>query len=361
MSEMFVVGAEPASPEQGQQYASYYASIATEPLDPPPVTGELPAAHRYALRQDVGDGVVDVLQTPAHLRVVRYDTCFRVPHHLGYSFGADRFELEICLGGRMEIEERRAGRGEVTSGRVSVSPPRETRGVVSFPAGERYRAVSVSGRLRDFASCLGSLAPDEYRGMLNRASRDSDGHYLGAVPRQKKLLDGGREIYHWLSEVCDTPRAPGPGDMLRLEAQVMSALSLLLPENEGLHAECSPRMDEFERAKIRRIPDLLWTLRHDLPTIPQLARRLCMSPKRLGGLHYEEFGTTIIEGHRRRCIDQAADLLDRTDWTVEHIAHECGYVSASNFIYAFRRRRGCTPGTYRSHALHTVRDAAPHP
>lgn len=359
MSEMFVVGGEAASPEQGQQYAAYFATIARGPSDPAG-TATSPVARRYPLRSDVGDGAIDVVETPAHLRIVRYDTCFRAPHHLGYSFGADRFELEICFGGRMDIEERSAGSGEVTSGRTSLSPPRETRGVVSFPAGERYRAVSISGRLRDLAPCLGSLSPDRYRDMLDHDSQHADRRYLGIAPRQKELLDGGRDIYRGLKDVCDASRAPGLRENFRLEADVMSVLGLLLSESGGMHAEPSPRMAEFEETKIRAIPELLWKSRHDLPTVPQLAQQLRMSPKRLRSLYCDEFGTTVIEGHRRRCVDEAADLLARTDWTVEHIAHECGYASASNFVYAFRRQRGCTPGAYRRHSLHTVRDAAPH-
>ncbi len=54
-----------------------------------------------------------------------------------------------------------------------------------------------------------------------------------------------------------------------------------------------------------------------------------------------------MEYHRRECLERAADLLVETDWTIERIGSEVGYAAASNFVYAFRRRLGCTPAEYR--------------
>nr|BFE98941.1 hypothetical protein GCM10020241_06170 [Streptoalloteichus tenebrarius] len=98
---------------------------------------------------------------------------------------------------------------------------------------------------------------------------------------------------------------------------------------------------------MRRVPDLLWQRRHAPPTLAELARASSMSVRRLTTGFRALYGTSVMEHHRRRCLDQAARLLVETDWTVDRIGHEVGYSSASNFVYAFRRDRGITPARFR--------------
>lgn len=100
-------------------------------------------------------------------------------------------------------------------------------------------------------------------------------------------------------------------------------------------------------AALRRVPDLLWQQRHAPPTLSGLARASCMSARRLTTGFRALYGTSVMEYHRRRCLDRAASLLVETDWPVARIGHEVGYSSPSNFGYAFRRDRGTTPARFR--------------
>lgn len=48
-------------------------------------------------------------------------------------------------------------------------------------------------------------------------------------------------------------------------------------------------------------------------------------------------------------MDHARSLLRTTDWSVQEIAAQCGFVSAASFVRAFRQRVGATPGEWRKH------------
>lgn len=105
---------------------------------------------------------------------------------------------------------------------------------------------------------------------------------------------------------------------------------------------------DHEVAALHTVPLILWRERHELPTLAEVARLLSMSPKRLTRGFTSLFGLPPLQYHRRHCLERAADLLIDTDWTVERIGSEVGYAAASNFVYAFRRRLGCTPAEYRN-------------
>lgn len=346
MSSMFVMDGAPGTAYQRERYSRYFAGIAERTSDGAScrksTASGISAPSRYTLRPDVGEGTVEVLETASHLRVVRYDVQFHRPHYLGYEFPADRFEVEICVGGSMGISERVAGEGELTQGNVSVAPTRRTQGAVCFPAGTRYRAVSVSGSYSALDPYLGSVGHEHFRTSL----RTSDRGYLGAVPQRPGLVKLSSDLYTGFGNIT-RPGFTDVSAVLGFEALITASLAHLVAEPYRDSDDRGVDYADFEGNAVRRVPDMLWSRRHDLPTVRELAGLMSMSPKRLAAVHRSIFGVTVMEHHRRRCADHACRLLTTTTWTVEHIAHDCGYASASYFIYAFRRRLGCTPGEYR--------------
>ena len=50
-------------------------------------------------------------------------------------------------------------------------------------------------------------------------------------------------------------------------------------------------------------------------------------------------------------VEQAQQLLKTTRLTVQEIAFQCGFNSAANFCYTFRKMAGLSPNEYRSHHL----------
>jgi len=85
-------------------------------------------------------------------------------------------------------------------------------------------------------------------------------------------------------------------------------------------------------------------------TLPNVARALAVSPRQLERA-YDEIGLTTFAAHRRAVrLRNAAELLARQPLTVSEVARLVGYRQPSNFVKAFRRRFGVTPGTFRDRA-----------
>lgn len=83
------------------------------------------------------------------------------------------------------------------------------------------------------------------------------------------------------------------------------------------------------------------------PSIPQLARRVNLSPSRLSALFKRDLGLSIKQLLVDDRFKGAARLLVRTHMRVSEIAYEVGCNDLSNFTRAFGKRLGLTPKEYR--------------
>ncbi|OKH98980.1 AraC family transcriptional regulator [Streptomyces sp. CB02923] len=316
--------------------AAYYASIAEaeESRD---------GTVRHRLRPEVGDGTIEVTSLRSGFEIVRYDVAFAGGHQVGFTFPGDHFELEHCVDGRMHISEATAGAGDLHARSVALSPRGAIDGVVVHGAGERYRAVSVTGSWSGLESYLAGLGA----GALPATGPEDVARerYLGRSAALRPAAGPLEEIF--------THRRSSPGRLLFMESRLVAALAALV---DGLTAAvpsadardlAAPALDEHEVAALHRVPELLWRERHTPPTLADLARVSSMSVRRLTTGFRALYGTSVMEHHRRHCLDRAAALLVETDWPVARIAHEVGYASAGNFGYAFRRDRGTSPARFR--------------
>ena len=65
----------------------------------------------------------------------------------------------------------------------------------------------------------------------------------------------------------------------------------------------------------------------------------------------EEYGKTPMRYLQERRLTMAETLLATTKYTLDEIAHQVGFSSASYFSQVYRRARGFTPGAYRRQKL----------
>lgn len=81
-------------------------------------------------------------------------------------------------------------------------------------------------------------------------------------------------------------------------------------------------------------------------TVEALAARVWLSPSSFSRIFRETTGRGPYQYVKEARLDRARELLDDGCSTVAEAAHHVGYISVSNFIKAFRRRFGVTPGHY---------------
>ena len=68
-------------------------------------------------------------------------------------------------------------------------------------------------------------------------------------------------------------------------------------------------------------------------------------------LFAEDTGMSPYQFVVRSRVEHAQQLLMTTRMTVQEIAFQCGFNSAANFCYTFRRMTGVSPHAYRKRSL----------
>src|SRR6476646_5856115 len=81
-------------------------------------------------------------------------------------------------------------------------------------------------------------------------------------------------------------------------------------------------------------------------TVAELAKRACMSRSAFASRFTAMIGCAPMEYLSRWRMSLAQDALRRGGKSLENLAEEIGYESASAFSTAFRRRIGCAPGAF---------------
>jgi AraC-like DNA-binding protein len=81
-------------------------------------------------------------------------------------------------------------------------------------------------------------------------------------------------------------------------------------------------------------------------TVAELARHACMSRSAFAARFAATMGCAPMEYLARWRMSLAQDALSRGGKSLDRLAEEIGYESASAFSTAFRRRIGCAPGAF---------------
>ena len=93
---------------------------------------------------------------------------------------------------------------------------------------------------------------------------------------------------------------------------------------------------------------LLDDLRHP-PSLDALAASVNLTPRQLNAGFRALFGTTVFDYLRDARMDAARRMLDEgLDMPLKQLGWAVGYGQVTNFVTAFRRRYGVSPGRYRS-------------
>ncbi|HIY67533.1 MAG TPA: helix-turn-helix domain-containing protein [Candidatus Agrococcus pullicola] len=82
-------------------------------------------------------------------------------------------------------------------------------------------------------------------------------------------------------------------------------------------------------------------------TVQQIARQAALSPRQLARRMIAEVGMRPLDWLQRERLWRAQELLESTDFSVEHIAALCGMGTATTLRRHFSRALGVTPTSYR--------------
>lgn len=264
--------------------------------------------------------------------------------------GRSRFSIDIAgdaqSGGRIVMGSMLSGSGIVSmagcgehrwrdEGRSFALTPigRDVRYEIDAERGWRNVTVRLEAEALDF---LGEdcAPPDLIRGALEGRLDD--------IADMTPLPSAIRVLGHTLL------RSPYGGTMQKLfrQGKVLELLAHQMSAfGEGTE---ETNLTSRELAKVRMARDrLLFDLR-DPPDLETLARDVGLPAKRLNRGFRMVYGMTAFAYLRDARLDAARRALEEgTSMPLKQLAWELGYGQVSNFVTAFRRRFGVTPGSYR--------------
>ncbi|MHA6297438.1 helix-turn-helix transcriptional regulator [Devosia sp. CAU 1758] len=273
----------------------------------------------------------------------------------GEANGQSQFGIGVegggAEGGRLILGSMLASRGLVNmegcddqhwrdDGRFYVLSPTERRVRYEIDAERGWRLVAIRLEARAL-DLLGSdgVIPDVARQVLE-GTRDD-------LSDMAPLPSALRSLGHTLL------RSPyeGPMQTLFRQSKVLEMLAHQFSAFGGVNE--GQRLNARELVKVRAARDRLLSDLRDPPDLETLAREVGLAAKRLNRGFRELYGTTVFTYLRDARLDAARRALEAgTPLPLKQLAWELGYGQVSNFVTAFRRRFGVTPGSYRVESEH---------
>jgi AraC family transcriptional regulator len=127
-------------------------------------------------------------------------------------------------------------------------------------------------------------------------------------------------------------------------------LALLVLDGQAL-SSLQPTLMDLANFKIERA--LSWYAEHlaRSPTVKQVADAIHVSPSHLRRLFWQARRTSPKAQFRRLRLEKARELMGRTSLTLEEIARQCGYASASHFCREYKTVNHFTPTTWRKRLI----------
>lgn len=146
-----------------------------------------------------------------------------------------------------------------------------------------------------------------------------------------------------------SPIYQGKAGELYREAKALELLAHqteLLSEAPIIRQEMSTR----ELIRVREAHERLISDLREPPSLTALAAAVGLTPKRLNLGFRQLFGMTVFHYLMEQRLVTAKQMLDEgLEMPLKQLAWSVGYNQVSNFITAFRRRFGTSPGVYRRH------------
>lgn len=182
---------------------------------------------------------------------------------------------------------------------------------------------------------------------------DRVSYYLAFLPPDQ-LLPSLRIGVGW------TPSKPVKSDQSVLD--IMKILSntrdsqnapLLTSLGNALMADLAPKLENYSiklrgsNLKIDIIDYVYKNYRDPELTVKALAAAFGYSERTLGDIFHANVGTSVKRYINDLRVNEAAQLLMKTDKGVEQIGYEVGFESFRTFLRAFKDKTGLTPSVYR--------------
>lgn len=132
----------------------------------------------------------------------------------------------------------------------------------------------------------------------------------------------------------------------RVMAEKADALFHKFAELYHFSKEYSVKMNDC-RAAFTELRHKIMNRQYCPENIEEIAQKMNLSVSYFQHLYKDFFGNSIHKDIVYARIEQAAHLLEHTDYSVSEVARLCGYNNAEHFSRSFKKYKGVSPRNYR--------------
>lgn len=214
---------------------------------------------------------------------------------------------------------------------VMFDPRNTTTMTVEVPENERLVAAHMS------VDVLHRLLRPELHDIPFLRDDNADKTYHTERPQ---TVEEQRVLYQ-----LDTLRgAPGLDRMIVLARTLELFYYRFAADHDEAPASCPFLSDEVNVERIRTARSILTEELREPPKIRELARRIGMNETHLKSGFKRIYGSPIYSWVVAQKMHRAMAMLESGQYNVNEVADAVGYSNVSQFIAAFRKRHGITPG-----------------
>lgn len=155
------------------------------------------------------------------------------------------------------------------------------------------------------------------------------------------------EIAHILQLVLQCPHQ-GAVRRLYLESKALELLALCILQftSSPINTWPSGRVRRRDIDSLHQAKDILLQNMNSPPSLAELAQQVSVDERKLQQGFQQIFGTTVFGVLHDYRMEQARQLLEADQMTVEAIANKVGIAHRGYFAKAFKRKFGSTPRDY---------------
>ena len=247
--------------------------------------------------------------------------------------------LRLIVSGGVSLHFPGFGGGEQIKGDCSVHVGTTPESVVRHKAGTPYESYSLLLTKEKLENIfLESGMPDSVRDLIKE----------GNLNRLINIRPPAELIYIF-KQIVSNPYS-GTVSYLYSQAKIFEILTMVVGEIEGSVSRVTRGLSRgYQRVSMAR--DILMSDLLNPPTIEQLARQVGLSQKRLNQLFQDHYGAGVLKVFTRWRLEKAKDLLEKDLLPVKTVSFMMGYSHPGNFIAAFSKHFGITPGALRKMPL----------
>jgi len=246
----------------------------------------------------------------------------------------DRLCLQSTLAGRYVLDVEDGVNARYTAGTSTAHGLPGTVATFSFQANSALRTITYTLSRDELDNRLTGVVPHRFRHLL-----EDQGLRTGQVRRKNTAA------LQFLSACLFQEKLTGSLRAMQVDGMARVLLANLLDDPGAKDVAGAAPMSRRVRDAVFDIRDRIASDPVNLPDLEMLARDTGINRKTLNQAFKTHFGSTIFGYAKAQRLDGARlSLLDGSR-VLKEIAHEAGYAHVSNFVTAYKKRFGTTPGS----------------